>query len=79
MDANPSARRSGRRFFFCPRCDKTVTPSIILSVEKQKGQFGAMHRDCFAVSETFSRNLGQNRSLILLAKWRGNQEQEKFF
>ena len=26
------------------------------------------HRDCFAVSETFSRNLGQNRSLILLAK-----------
>ena len=38
-----------------------------------------MHRDCFAVSETFSRNLGQNRSLILLAKERGNQEQEKFF
>ena len=63
-----SACRSGKRFFFCPCYDKTVTLRIILSVGKQKGQFEAMHRDCFAVSETFSRNLGQNRSLILLAK-----------
>ena len=29
---------------------------------------GAAHRECFAVSETFSRNLGHNRPLIHLAK-----------
>lgn len=48
--------------------DTTVTLRIILSVGKEKGQFGSAHRDCFAVLETFLRKLGQNRSLIHLAK-----------
>ena len=48
--------------------DKTVTLRIILSVGKQKGQFGAAYRECFAVLETFLRKLGKNRSLIHLAK-----------
>ena len=34
LTQNQSACRSGRRFFFCPRYDKTVTDRIILSVGK---------------------------------------------
>ena len=72
----------GRKIFRPPICrnfvrckvrgnhlrDTTVTLRIILSVGKEKGQFGSAHRDCFAVLETFLRKLGQNRSLIHLAK-----------
>ena len=38
-----------------------------MSVGKQKGRFGAAHRACLSVPETFLRNPGQNRPLILYA------------